>query len=118
MTVTQNSLNHRHAVNEVPIQKRRKWARRLAKLNVEFVPVSSTLPVCSAMIRDMSCGGVRLVSIVPVESGTTIRLRLKSVCEARVVHVSRETTGQWSIGCAFSEEILSVDLQQLLASHS
>jgi hypothetical protein len=117
MTVTQNSLDHCHAVNKAPIQKRRRWVRRLTKLDVEFVPVSGTLPVCSGMIRDMSCGGVRLVSIVPLESGTSLRMVLKCVREARVVHVSRETTGQWSMGCAFSEEITSVDLQQLLESH-
>jgi hypothetical protein len=116
MTVTHISFDRHHI--EMSIKKRRKWARRLAKLNVEFVPVSGTLPVCSAVIRDMSCGGVRLVSIVPVDSGTTIRMRLKSVYEARVVHVSRETTGQWSMGCAFSEEITPADVQQLLASHS
>jgi hypothetical protein len=100
----------------MPIPKRRKWVRRLANLEVEFVPVSGTLPVCSAMIRDISCGGVRLVSIVPVEFGTTIRMRLKSVREARVVYVSREPRGQWSIGCVFSEEIPSADVQQLLLS--
>jgi hypothetical protein len=117
MTATQNSLNHRHPVKGMPAQKRRKWVRLPTKVQVEFIPVSGSLPVCSAMIRDMSCGGVRLVSIVSVESGTTIRLRLKSVYEARVVHVSRETTGQWSMGCAFNEEITSADLQQLLVSH-
>lgn len=118
MTVIQNSLNYRQRVKYAPIQKRRKWARCPAKLNVEFVSVSGTLPVCSAIIRDMSCGGVRLVSIVPVESGTMIRMRLKSVREARVVYVSRETTGQWSMGCSFSDEIPSADLQQLLVNQS
>jgi hypothetical protein len=117
MTVAQNSLNHCHQAKNVPVQKRRKWVRCLAKLNVEFVPVSGTLPVCSAVIRDMSCGGFRLASIVPVESGATIRMRLKSVREARVVHISRESTGHWSMGCAFSEEITSADVQQLLVSH-
>jgi len=58
------------------------------------------------------------ISIVPVESGMTIRIRLNSVREARVVHVSREDRGQWSMGCAFSEEITSADVQQLLASPS
>jgi PilZ domain len=118
MTVAQSSPSHRHQVKNVPVQKRRKWVRGLAKLKVEFVPVFGTLPICSATIRDMSRGGVRLVSMVPVESGTTIRMRLKSVHEARVVHVSRETTGQWAMGCAFTEEITSADLQQLLISHS
>jgi len=66
MTVAQYSLDHRHQVKDVPLARRRKWVRRLAKLNVEFVPVSGTLPVCSAVVRDMSCGGVRLASIVPV----------------------------------------------------
>ena len=116
MTVAQNSLNHH--TKTVPVQKRRKWVRDLTKLKVYFVPVSGTLPVSSAMIRDISRGGVRLVSIVPVESGTTIRMHLKSVREARVVHASRESTGQWSLGCAFSEEITSADLQQLLVSYS
>ena len=117
MTVAQNSLNHHHT-KTVPVQQRRKWVRDLAKLKVYFVPVFGTLPVCSGTIRDVSRGGVRLVSIVPVESGTTIRMHLKSVREARVVHTSRESTGQWSLGCAFSEEITSADLQQLLVSHS
>jgi hypothetical protein len=112
------SPDRRHQVKDMPTLKRRKWVRRLANLKVEFVPVCGSLPVCSAMIRDMSCGGARLVSVVPVESGTTIRMRLKSVHEARIVHASREPTGQWSMGCAFSEEITSADLQQLLASHS
>src|SRR5438876_11872335 len=100
----------------MPVPRRRKRVRRLAKLNVAFGPVSGTLPVCSAVVRDMSCGGVRLASIVPVESGTTIRMRLKSLREARVVHLSREATGHWSMGCAFSEEITSADLQHLIDS--
>jgi len=117
MTVAQTSLSY-HQVKDISVHKRRKWVRRLTKLKLEFVPVSGTLPVCPATIRDLSCGGVRLVSTVPVQSGTTIRMRLRSVHEARVVHVSRQTTGQWSIGCAFDEEITSADLQQLLVSHS
>ena len=78
----------------MPIQKSRKWVRRLAKPEAEFVPVCGTLPVCFAMIRDISRGGFRFVSIVPVESRITIRIRLNSVREARVVHVSRETRGK------------------------
>jgi len=109
---------NQHQAKDMPIQKSRKWVRCLAKLEAEFVPVCGTLPVCSAMIRDISRGGFRLISIVPVESGMTIRIRLNSVREARVVHVSRETRGQWSMGCAFSEEITSADVQQLLASPS
>jgi hypothetical protein len=116
MTLILNSSDYRHQVEDTPIPKRRKWVRRLANLEVEFVPVSGMLPVCSAMIRDISCGGVRLASIVPVEVGTTIRMRLKSVREARVVYVSRDTRGQWSIGCAFSEDIPPADIQQLLVS--
>ena len=109
---------NQHQAKDMPIQKSRKWVRRLAKLEAEFVPVCGTLPVCSAMIRDISRGGFRFVSIVPLESGMTIRIRLNSVREARVVHVSREIRGQWSMGCAFSEEITSADVQQLLTSHS
>ena len=118
MIIAQSCLHDRHQVNQVPQQKRRKWVRGLANLKGEFVPVSGTLPVCSGTIRDMSCGGVRFVSFVLVEHGTTIRMRLKSMREARVVHVSREATGQWSMGCAFSEEIPSADLQELLVSQS
>jgi hypothetical protein len=118
VSVNQISHDHRRYAKDMPVQKRRKWVRCLAHLEADFVPVSGTLPGCSGMIRDISRGGVRLVSIVRLESGATIRIRLKSVCEARVVHVSRETRGQWSMGCAFSEEISSEDVQQLLTSHS
>ena len=118
MIVVQNRLNNLHQVKGIPVRKRRKWARNLANLKVEFVPVSGTLPVCSAIIRDMSCGGVRLVSTVPVQSGTMIRMRLKSIREARVIHASRDSTGHWSMGCAFSGEITSADLQELLVSYS
>ena len=118
MIIAQTCLHEHHKANQKPHQKRRKWVRGLANLKVEFVPVSGTLPACPGTIRDVSCGGVRLASIVPVESGTTIRIRLKSMREARVVNVSRETTGQWSMGCAFIEEITSADVQQLLVSDS
>jgi len=113
-----HALSHGHQVIDMPVQNRRKWVRCPTKLEVEFVPVSSTLPVCSATIRDLSRGGIRLASIAPLESGMTIRIGLKTVREARVIHVSRETTGRWSAGCAFSEEITSADLQQLLESYS
>jgi hypothetical protein len=116
LTVPVNQTpDHQQQVKD--LHKRRKWVRCPAKLEVDFVPVSGTLPVCSALIRDMSCGGVRLVSMVRLESGATIRMRLKSVREARVVHVLRETTGQWSMGCAFREEMPPADVQQLVVSH-
>jgi len=48
----------------------------------------------------------------------TIRIRLNSVREARVGPRFTRDKGQWSMGCAFSEEITSADVQQLLASPS
>jgi hypothetical protein len=71
-------------------------------------------PVSSATIRDISRGGVRLVSVMRVDPGTTIRILLKSVQEARVVHVSSDVQDQWTMGCAFTAEISAGELQQLL----
>jgi hypothetical protein len=79
-----------------------------------FVPVSGMQPASSATIRDISRGGVRLVSVMRVDPGTTIRILLKSVQEARVVHVSPDVQDQWAMGCAFTEEISAGELQQLL----
>jgi hypothetical protein len=73
-------------------------------------------------VRDISTGGARVILGRRFEVGTVLMLAMSSVSGthsqrllARVVRLSEEATGQWSLGCTFTRPLAPEDLQDLLA---
>ena len=61
-----------------------------------------------AIIRDISCGGIRLQVRRRFEPGSGLAIELPGsgdqppyIVLARVVHVTAQGDGSWSLGCAF-----------------
>ncbi len=55
-----------------------------------------------------------MVSSRVFEPKTQLLLLLKTVVEARVVHVRASSDGEWALGCAFIKELAEEELDSLL----
>ena len=75
----------------------------------------------TALARDISPGGIRLVLGHRFEPGTLLAVELLSADQntareiaARVVHAKAELGSGWSIGCEFANRLSETDLAALL----
>jgi hypothetical protein len=66
----------------------------------------------SALVLNISRGGLKLVSAHKLETGTLFRVgktdggdRSTAALSARVVHVTREEGNMWAMGCAFTPKL-------------
>jgi hypothetical protein len=73
----------------------------------------------SALVLNISRGGLKLVSAHKLEAGTLFRVgkvskgdRSTAALSARVVHVSPENGNMWSMGCAFTPKLDEDRLQE------
>jgi c-di-GMP-binding flagellar brake protein YcgR len=73
----------------------------------------------SALILNISRGGLKLVSVHKLETGTLFRIgkansgdRSTAALSARVVHVAPEKGGMWLMGCAFTPKLDEDRLQE------
>ncbi len=98
--------------------ERRIWKRFPIYTEVWCRPVAKgDPPPWSALVLNISRGGLKLVSAHPLEAGARVRIGSAGgtgapSLSARIVHVAQEEGGMWSAGCAFTPK-LSED--QLLA---
>jgi hypothetical protein len=74
-----------------------------------------------AWLHDLSECGISFFLPLPQEKGTELVVHLKSnsrkhrfLLPARVAHSTREPDGTWRIGCAFSEQVRSEIVDELL----
>jgi hypothetical protein len=75
-----------------------------------------------ARVPDISAGGVGLLVKRPIPPGTDLLVELVSArphsrprpLTARAVHATRQSNGDWLIGCAFSGQIDDVYIRELL----
>jgi hypothetical protein len=75
-----------------------------------------------ARVPDISASGVGLLVKRPIPPGTDLLVELVSARPhsrprpliARAVHATRQSNGDWLIGCAFSGQIDDVHMQELL----
>jgi hypothetical protein len=72
-------------------------------------------------VRDISTGGMGLVTGSKVEPGTHLVLELKSAAflptlalPARVAHATPRASGSWLIGCQFDQPLSQEQVQSLL----
>jgi hypothetical protein len=66
----------------------------------------------SAVVKDISVGGVGLISRRPIEKGERFLIKLQNnfvdmsgPMQARVVHISQKGDDSWLIGCEFLREL-------------
>lgn len=74
-----------------------------------------------AWVQNLSTGGIGLLLARPIATDSHIRVFLKTAdntqtfeLEARVVHSTLQASGDWVIGCEFSERLAEDDLDRLL----
>ncbi len=77
----------------------------------------------SALVLNISRGGLKLVSAHRLEAGTLFRVGRTSgsshstaALSARVVHVAPEEGGMWSMGCTFTPKLDEDRLQEWVAA--
>jgi hypothetical protein len=103
--------------------ERRIWKRFPIYTEVWCQPrAKGDAPRLSALILNISRGGLKLVSAHRLEAGTLFRVGKTSgsshstaSLSARVVHVAPEEGGMWSMGCAFTPKLDDDRLQEWIA---
>lgn len=75
----------------------------------------------AARILDISGGGIRLLVERRFEIGTILNIEIQaetadapSSLMVRVMHLSAESAGRWSLGCRFGRELSDKEIQALL----
>ena len=87
--------------------ERRVWKRFPIYTEVQCQTNEKGRPPWSALVLNISRGGLKLVSAHQMEVGALVRVgRVGSPSlSARVVHVASEEGGMWSMGCAFTPKL-------------
>src|SRR6266852_6131662 len=104
--------------------ERRIWKRFPIYTEVWCQPkTKGVVAKLSALVLNISRGGLKLVSVHRLESGTLFRIgkansgdRSTSALSARVVHVAPEQGGMWSMGCAFTPKLDEDRLQDWIGA--
>lgn len=105
----------------VATEERRLWVRYPTNLVTIVHTAAGDEPSerVSAVVRDISLGGVNLVVDRPFETGQLISVELPLEGEetqtvlACVVRANPQHGQQWALGCVFSRELASEDLEGL-----
>jgi hypothetical protein len=100
--------------------ERRVWKRFPIYTEVWFQPkIKGESARLSALLLNISRGGLKLVSAHRLEIGTLFRVgradgsaRSTAALSARVVHVASEEGGMWSMGCTFTPKLDEERLQE------
>lgn len=101
---------------------RRAWIRFPCDLGSSCRPsIGGDDMSWAARILDISQGGIRLLVERRFESRTILNIELEgendegpSSLLVRVVHVSAESGGQWTLGCRFARDLTDKELEELL----
>ncbi len=100
-----------------PPSDRRRWVRYPADIKTVFqsiVPKEDDYH--SALIRDVSRGGMRLEFDRPMQPGTLLKIIINNPVKARLVHATPLPNGKWALGCALTMELGQAELLELLES--
>lgn len=72
-------------------------------------------------VRDISTGGIGLVSRAPVPPGTFFAIELQNTnggasvrLRARIIHATKQDDRSWVLGCLFTRELSPDELTTLL----
>ena len=107
-----------------PMSERRIWKRFPIYTDVWCQPkAKGEAERVSALVLNISRGGLKLVSAHRLESGTLFRMGKAyssegstSALSARVVHVAPEQGGMWTMGCAFTPKLDEDRLQDWIGA--
>jgi hypothetical protein len=84
-------------------------------------PISARAAQLPVLIRDISTGGIGLISTRRFERGTLLVIEVPdeeqitpSPMVGRVVHITQTESGDWLIGCQFVGPLSDGDVQALL----
>lgn len=102
--------------------ERRRSVRHPCSFRTSCQPISlleaHTVPV---FVRDISTGGIGLVSRAPVPPGTFFAIELQNNTggeslrlRARIIHATRQDERSWLLGCLFTRELSADELAALL----
>ena len=87
--------------------ERRVWKRFPIYTEVQCQTNEKGQPPRSALVLNISRGGLKLVSAHRMEAGSLVRIGAAGAASlsARIVHVAPEEGGMWSMGCAFTPKL-------------
>jgi hypothetical protein len=104
-------------------EERRGWQRLPSSATTTITPVGEDVQPRPARVRNVSRGGINLVTSCSFEPGTVLRIELPAsggattntvlVC---VVHATPQGDQEWALGCSFAEELSNSDLAAFGAS--
>ncbi len=105
-----------------PRPERRAWVRYDCNQDASCQPVpqKKTDECWRARILDVAAAGIRLLLPCRIEPGTTLVVELPTPQhlftkrQLRVVRVTAERKGRWSVGCAFDRNLSDDELNGLL----
>jgi hypothetical protein len=95
---------------------RRVWLRYHVNLETTLLPPSRASRFV-ARLRDISRGGVNLITDRPFQLGDHVSIELPAPegqthhVLACIVRTSRQADGEWALGCSFSRELSDEDLE-------
>jgi hypothetical protein len=113
---------------EITLLQRHQWIKRRAEPRYQCGPATSGrvtgqvgVPPRRVWVLNLSLGGAGLLSDQPLDADTLLVLQLRSNSQdrvydlpARVVHSTRQVSGDWLVGCEFCERLNGDDLDALL----
>jgi hypothetical protein len=101
-----------------PIADQRVWLRYPSRRAVSCrLSETAGAPFWPAQACDVSCGGVKLLSVEKLQRGTLLIICLKgleSPVTAQVRYAIPSPEGKWLAGCAFQDELSEQELQNWL----
>jgi hypothetical protein len=107
-----------------PVKTERRIWKRFPLYTEVWVQLKTKgeTPRLSALVLNISRGGLKLVSAHRLEVGTLFRVgkndgnpRSTAALAARVVHVAPQEGGTWSMGCTFTPKLDEDRLQEWVA---
>ena len=101
--------------------ERRIWVRHPSTVETVCLPAQNgDTPRLPAKVQNVSLGGINLLMGQQFETGELISIEMPGADQqtsskvlAYVVHATRQTSGEWSLGCTFARELTDSDLQAL-----
>jgi len=102
--------------------ERRAWVRYPCDLDSSCRPVVAALNrPWTAKVRNLSSGGICLALDRRFEPGALLTIEVQRTTTAssfsfvaKVIHVSRDDSGGWLLGCAFRSPLSEDEIQGLL----
>jgi hypothetical protein len=94
--------------------ERRSQVRSRTNLETRWASITGAASKNPVRILDISRTGARLEVDCPVVPGERVRIRLRTVMEARLVYVQATPEGKWMAGCQFDRDLSDEEMRILV----